>query len=107
MFNEQQVVLRTFETDTARALATADSRARTFVDELRTEIFQSKAQKVSERERAEQRITQKIDEVKRSLENYVKKPSQLQFLSNETFVSCRIVMKNVLKTLYVNSNVRI
>ncbi|CAF0749298.1 unnamed protein product [Adineta ricciae] len=70
MFNEQQVVLRTFETDTARALATADSRARAFVDELRTEIFQSKAQKLSERERAEQRITQKIDEVKRSLENY-------------------------------------
>lgn len=79
MFNEQQVVLRTFETDTARALATADSRARAFVEDLRTEIFQSKAQKISERERAEQRMTQKIDEVKRSLENYVNKSFQLQF----------------------------
>ncbi|UJR33668.1 hypothetical protein I4U23_021101 [Adineta vaga] len=70
MFNEQQVVLRTFETDTARALSTADSRARGFVDELRTQMVQNKTQKASEQERAEQRTHQKLDEIKRSLENY-------------------------------------
>ncbi|CAF4473111.1 unnamed protein product, partial [Rotaria magnacalcarata] len=32
IFSEQQIVLRTFETDTARALSTADSRSRAFVD---------------------------------------------------------------------------
>lgn len=71
IFNEQQVVLRTFETDTARALSTADSRSRAFVDELRSQIFQSKAQEDSERERAEQKMNQKLDEIKRSLEKYV------------------------------------
>jgi len=70
--NEQQVVLRTFETDTARALSTADSRSRAFVDELRTQIFQSKSQDNSDYERTEQRINQKLDEIKRSLEKYVK-----------------------------------
>ncbi|CAF4648640.1 unnamed protein product, partial [Rotaria magnacalcarata] len=44
IFSEQQIVLRTFETDTARALSTADSRSRAFVDELRSQIFQSKSQ---------------------------------------------------------------
>ncbi len=72
MFNEQQVILRTFETDTARALSTADSRARAFVDELRSQVFQSKSQKSSEQERGEQRIIQKLDEIKRSLEKYVR-----------------------------------
>jgi hypothetical protein len=72
MFNEQQVVLRTFETDTARALSTADSRARAFVDELRSQVFQSKTQKSTEQERAEQRMIQKLDEIKRSLDSYVK-----------------------------------
>ncbi|CAF0841752.1 unnamed protein product [Adineta steineri] len=70
MFNEQQVLLRTFETDTARALSTADSRAHAFVDELRSQMLQSKAQKSSEQERNEQRINQKLDEIKRSLDNY-------------------------------------
>ncbi|CAF3348698.1 unnamed protein product, partial [Rotaria sp. Silwood2] len=50
IFNEQQIVLRTFETDTARALSTADSRSRAFVDELRNQIFQSKTQEDTERE---------------------------------------------------------
>lgn len=72
MFNEQQVVLRTFEGDTARALSTADSRSRTFVDELRSQVFQSKSQEVTERERGEQRINQRLDEMKRSLEKYVR-----------------------------------
>ena len=71
IFNEQQVVLRTFETDTARALSTADSRSRAFVDELRSQVFQSKSQEDSERERNEQRMTQKLDEIKRSMEKYV------------------------------------
>lgn len=71
MFNEQQVVLRGFESDTARALSTADTRARTFVDELRTQIYQSKSQDVSERERGEQKLNQRLDEIKRSLEKYV------------------------------------
>ena len=73
IYNEQQGVLRTFETDTARALATADSRSRAFVDELRTQIFQSKSQEDTDRERGEQRINQKVDEIKRSLERYVRK----------------------------------
>ena len=72
IFNEQQVVLRAFETDTTRALATADARSRSFVDELRSQVFQSKSQEHSDRERAEQRINQKIDDVKRLLEKYVK-----------------------------------
>lgn len=71
IFNEQQVVLRTFESDTARALSTADSRSRSFVDELRTQIFSTKSQDVTERERAEQRINQRFDDVKRTLEKYV------------------------------------
>ncbi len=71
MFGEQQNVLRTFETDTARALSTADSRSRAFVDELRNQIFQNKSQEDTERERAEQRINQKLDEIRRSLEKYV------------------------------------
>ncbi|CAF0799595.1 unnamed protein product [Adineta steineri] len=70
MFNEQQMVLRTFETDTARALSTADSRSHAFVDELRNQIMQSKAQEDAERERAEQKMNQKLDEIKRSLEKY-------------------------------------
>lgn len=72
MFNEQQVILRTFESDTARALSTADSRSRAFVDELRSQIFQSKSQEVTERERGEQRLSQRVDEMKRSLEKYVR-----------------------------------
>lgn len=72
IFNEQQVVLRAFETDTARALSTADSRSRAFVDELRSQIFQSKSQENTERERGEQRISQKLDEIKRSTEKYVR-----------------------------------
>jgi hypothetical protein len=72
IFNEQQVILRAFETDTARALSTADSRSRAFVDELRSQIFQTKSQDVTERERGEQRLNQKLDEIKRSLEKYVK-----------------------------------
>jgi len=71
IFSEQQNVLRTFETDTARALSTADSRSRAFVDELRTQIFQSKTQEDTDRERAEQRMNQRLDEIKRSLEKYV------------------------------------
>ncbi len=71
IFSEQQNVLRTFETDTARALSTADSRSRAFVDELRNQIFQNKSQEDTERERAEQRMNQKLDEIKRSLEKYV------------------------------------
>ena len=71
LFSEQQYVLRTFETDTARALSTADSRSRAFVDELRTQIFQSKTQEDTDRERAEQRMNQRLDEIKRSLEKYV------------------------------------
>ncbi|CAF1225591.1 unnamed protein product [Rotaria magnacalcarata] len=70
IFSEQQIVLRTFETDTARALSTADSRSRAFVDELRSQIFQSKSQEDSERERAEQKMNQKLDDIKRSLEKY-------------------------------------
>ncbi|CAF0740507.1 unnamed protein product [Didymodactylos carnosus] len=70
MFNEQQVVLRSFETDTARALSTADSRSRAFVDELRSQFFQTKSQDDSERERNEQRMHQKLDEIKRTLEKY-------------------------------------
>ncbi|CAF1478059.1 unnamed protein product [Adineta ricciae] len=70
MFNEQQALLRTFETDTARALSTADSRSHAFVDELRNQILQSKTQEDAERERAEQKINQKLDEIKRSLEKY-------------------------------------
>ncbi|CAF0736524.1 unnamed protein product [Rotaria sp. Silwood1] len=70
IFSEQQVVLRTFESDTTRALSTADTRSRAFVDELRSQIFQLKSQENSERERAEQRINQKLDEIKRSLEKY-------------------------------------
>jgi hypothetical protein len=72
MFNEQQMVLRTFETDTARALSTADSRSHAFVDELRNQIFQGKTQEDTERERSEQKINQKLDEIKRSLEKYVR-----------------------------------
>ena len=64
-------MLRTFETDTARALSTADSRSRAFVDELRNQIFQSKSQEDTERERAEQRTNQKLDEIKRAVEKYV------------------------------------
>lgn len=71
MFGDQQNVLRTFETDTARALSTADSRSRAFVDELRNQIFQSKSQEDTDRERAEQKMYQKLDEIKRSLEKYV------------------------------------
>lgn len=71
MFGDQQNVLRTFETDTARALSTADSRSRAFVDELRNQIFQSKTQDDTERERAEQKIYQKLDEIKRNVEKYV------------------------------------
>ncbi|CAF4386732.1 unnamed protein product [Rotaria sp. Silwood2] len=70
IFNEQQIVLRTFETDTARALSTADSRSRAFVDELRNQIFQSKTQEDTERERQEQKINQKLDDIKRSLDKY-------------------------------------
>lgn len=70
IFSEQQNVLRTFETDTARALSTADSRSRAFVDELRNQILQSKSQEDAERERAEQRMHQKLDEVKRALDKY-------------------------------------
>ncbi|CAF3812148.1 unnamed protein product [Rotaria sp. Silwood1] len=70
IFSEQQIVLRTFETDTARALSTADSRSRAFVDELRNQIFQSKTQEDTERERQEQKINQKIDDIKRSLDKY-------------------------------------
>ena len=104
MFNEQQVVLRTFETDTARALSTADSRARAFVDELRSQIFQSKSQKGSEQERAEHRMIQKLDEIKRSLDNYVK-----YFMMNKTKINILILisrndMRNVLKMLYINLN---
>ena len=71
IFNDQQVVLRAFETDTAKALSTADSRSRAFVDELRSQIFQTKAQENTENDRADQRLVQKLDEVKRSLEKYV------------------------------------
>lgn len=71
IFNDQQVVLRAFETDTAKALSTADSRSRAFVDELRSQIFQTKAQENTENDRADQRVVQKLDEVKRSLEKYV------------------------------------
>lgn len=74
MFNEQQVILRSFETDTARALSTADSRARAFVDDLRSQMVQGKTQTGSEHERAEQRMNQKLDEIKRTLDNYVKRP---------------------------------
>ncbi|CAF1137877.1 unnamed protein product [Rotaria sordida] len=70
IYSEQQVVLRTFETDTARALSTADSRSRAFVDELRNQIFQSKTQEDTERERQEQKINQKLDDIKRSLDKY-------------------------------------
>ena len=83
VFNEQQIVLRAFETDTARALSTADARSRGFVDELRSQIFQSKSQEHSERERTEQRINQKIDDAKRLLEKYVKytsKESNLKYI---------------------------
>lgn len=72
IFNEQQIVLRTFETDTARALSTADSRSRAFVDELRNQVFQSKTQDETERERSEQRMNQKLDDIRRSLEKYVR-----------------------------------
>lgn len=70
IFNEQQVVLRTFESDTARALSTADSRSRAFVDELRAQIFSSKSQDGTERERTEQRINQRFEDIKRALEKY-------------------------------------
>jgi len=107
MFNEQQVVLRTFETDTARALSTADSRARAFVDELRSQVFQSKTQKSTEQERAEQRMIQKLDEIKRSVDGYVKyliKNNKTKYL---LLCISRNDMKNVLKMLYVNLNEKI
>lgn len=53
-------------------MSTADSRSRAFVDELRSQVFQSKSQEDSERERSEQRTNQKLDEIKRSLEKYVR-----------------------------------
>ena len=71
MFNEQQAVLRTFETDTARALSTADSRSHAFVDELRNQLLQGKTQEDGDRERVEQKMTQKLEEIKRSIEKYV------------------------------------
>ncbi|CAF0744481.1 unnamed protein product [Didymodactylos carnosus] len=70
MFNEQQVLLHSFETDTAQALSTADSRSRTFVDELRSQFYQTKSQNDSERERNEQRVHQRLDETKRTVEKY-------------------------------------
>ena len=86
MFNEQQAVLRTFENDTARALSTADGRSRAFVDELRSQVFQSKSQDVSERERGEQRMNQRLDEMKRSLEKYVRVVSIEFLLSFARFI---------------------
>ncbi|CAF3540800.1 unnamed protein product [Rotaria socialis] len=70
LFNEQQVILRTFESDTARALSTTDSRSRAFVDELRSQIFQLKSQDENDRERSDQKLNQKLDEIKRSVEKY-------------------------------------
>ncbi|CAF2132617.1 unnamed protein product [Rotaria magnacalcarata] len=70
LFNEQQVILRTFESDTARALSTTDSRSRAFVDELRSQIFQQKSQDETDRERSDQKLNQKLDEIKRSVEKY-------------------------------------
>ena len=71
MFNEQQMILRTFETDTTQALSTADLRSRAFVDELRDQLLHSKSEENSERERVEQRMNQRIDEMKRALDKYV------------------------------------
>ena len=103
IFNEQQNVLRTFETDTARALSTADSRSRAFVDELRNQVFQSKTQEDGERERAEQRMNQKLDDIKRSLERYVGR-AQSSYLF--THMSSRIGWTNALTKLFISSNAR-
>lgn len=100
IFNEQQIVLRTFETDTARALSTADSRSRAFVDELRNQVFQSKAQEETERERGEQRMNQKLDDIKRSLEKYVWTNSIVAIFYSSVFL--RIDWTNALMMLFIN-----
>jgi hypothetical protein len=86
VFGENQAVLHAFETDTARALSTTDSRSQAFVDELRSQIFQSKSQDQTEKERMEHRINQKLDEIKRSLDNYVE---TLVFFSISNDDQCR------------------